>query len=251
MAVDIGNVFFFLLGFVIVVRAVSGRHLPQYPFFHSYLIYILATGIAGWVIDLWFTPHFAAFFWLRFLTLVVAEFALLVEIGDHAFAPYPVLRQLGRLVTLGISAVFSVIYVLPSLLETRPSEIAIYDLVKRSALTKGIIILMLVALARRFRIPLGKNVGGIALGLMTYLGINTANFALVERLGWENYGSVFATVGPLSQTLMMLVWAVSLWKYEPVLLPQPALQEDVRRAQEPLPDRLGRYHSTLDRLLRR
>ncbi len=251
MLVNVANGLFFVLGVTILVRAVGNHHLGRYPFFYSYVIYILATGVVGWVLDLWFTEHFAAFFWVRFLTLVVAEFALLVEVGDHIFARYPVLLQLGRAVTLGVSTTFSVIYVLPPLLENRPSEVAVFDLVLRSALTKGFIILALAVMAGYFRIPLGKNIAGIGLGLVAYLSINIANFALVESLGWDSYGKVFSSIGPTSQTLMMLIWTVSLWRHEPVLLPQPDARHHVRPAQKPLQDRLGKYNSALDRLLRR
>lgn len=79
---------------------------------------------------------------------------------------------------------------------------------------------------------------------MSYLSVNIANFALVDKLGWDAYGQVFATIGPLNQTLMILIWTVGLWKYEPA----PA---SARRAKEPSPERLAHYDTSLQRLLRR
>ena len=146
--------------------------------------------------------------------------------------------------TIGVAGFFLAVYTLPPLLDIRPEELAVYDLVKRAALTKAVIAILLVAMARRFRVPLGKNIAGILLGLMSFLAINVANFALVEKLGWDAYGQVFATIGPLSQTLMMMIWLVSLWKYEPA----PAATEV---SLEPLPERLAHYDTSLQRLLRR
>ena len=236
----------FLVGFTILVRAVREKHLSRYAFFHTYLISFLATGIVGLGVLVWASKQYPTYFWIKFLALAIAEFAVLVETGDHVFRSRPALRVLGRFVTIGIAGLFVVLYTLPPLMEIQPTEFAVFDLVKRAALTKAVIALLLVALARRFRVPLGKNIAGILLGLMAFLGINVTNFALVEKLGWEAYGQVFATIGPLSQTLMMLIWLVSLWKYEPA--PATAAAEV---SLEPLPERLAHYDTSLQRLLRR
>lgn len=233
----------YLFGLVLLVRSVREGHFRRYNFFQSYLIYFLGTGLLSWGVLLWFPNSFPQCFWIRFLTLMIAEFAVVMEIGDHVFRSRPALRALGRFVTIGVAGFFLAVYTLPPLLDIRPEELAVYDLVKRAALTKAVIAILLVAMAKRFRVPLGKNIAGILLGLMSFLAINVANFALVEKLGWDAYGQVFASIGPLSQTLMVLIWLVSLWKYEPA----PATGVSL----EPLPERLAHYDTSLERLLRR
>ena len=248
MVVAVAVILSYVSGAVLLFRAIREGHLSYYAFFHSYLIYFLATGLLGWVVDIWFHKYFAVFFWLRYFTLVMAEFALLIQIGDRVFASYPLLRRLARWLTLGITAGFSLFYILPPLLHTRPSEVAVFDLVLRSALAKGVVILLLVVLAGYFHVALGRNIMAMTAGLMCYLMINVANFALVERLGWEHYGKAFATLGPLSQALMVLIWMVGLWNYE--ALPAPS-QPVFAGAHEALPSRIVRYNTTLDRLFRR
>ncbi len=250
MIIDVPIGLTYVFGAGVLLRAAREGSLARLAFFYSYLIYFLATGLVGLGFQFFIPRYFPHYFWVRFLTLDVAEFALLVQIGDRVFASYSALRRLGRLVTLGITVLFSIAYILPPLLEARPSRIAIYDLVKRSAVTKAIIILLLVALAAYFRVALGRNVAGITVGLMTFLGINIANFALIERLGWARYGGVFGSVGPLSQMLMVLIWLVGLWRYEPAPALRPAVARPDRR-EAPLPEELGRYNTRLERLLRR
>jgi hypothetical protein len=251
VVVTVALVVSYILGLGIVVRGFQLGHLRHYGFFYSFFIYYMGTALAGWVFFAWIPAYYPHFFWIRFLTLVGAEFALLVQIGDRVFWSYPALRFLGRLITLGTTLVFSVFFIFPPLFEARSSKIAVYDLVKRSALTKAVIILVLVALARRFHVALGRNIGGIALGLMVYLGINTANFALVERLGWESYGDVFRTVGPLTQTLMTAIWAVALWNFDRVPSPSPMIAGEAGTPEEPLEGRMMRYNDSLQRLLRK
>lgn len=240
-----------LLGVTILVRGGRGGFLSKFSVFYSYLTYFLVTGLVIHLIDAVAPQYFVTLFWLRFFTLVIAEFALLVEVGDHIFEPYPALRGLGRSVTLGITGVFFVLYILPALMEARPSSIAVLDLVKRSALTKGIIIVALFAAARHYAIPVGRNVVGIALGLAAYLAIHTANFALAEHLGREAYAPVFSTVGPLSQVFSLVIWTITLWRYEPAAHRglRVASTEDVIPGA--LTNQLGRCNAALDRLLRK
>jgi hypothetical protein len=225
--------------------------LSEFSFFFSYLFYLLITSIVVNLADVLGLQFYVTAFWLRFLTLVIAEFALLLEIGDHIFRPYPAIRKLGRLITLGITFLFSIAYILPPLIEARPTSIAILDLVKRSALTKGVIIVALLGMARFYRVRLGRNVAGLVLGFAAYMAINTANFALAESYGRELYGPIFSTVGPLSQTLCVLIWTVALWHLEPVLAPVQGVAAHVARNPEPLPDRVGRLNATLSKLFRR
>lgn len=241
----------YILAVLIVVRAVEGRFVSEFPLVYSYLIFLLVTSTIINIADVLGSRFFLTIFWLRFFTLVVAEFALLLEIGDHIFRPYPAIRQLGRLITLGITLVFSALFILPSLWETRPSNVAILDLMKRSALTKGVIIVALVAVARYCGIRLGRNVTGLIVGLATYLGIHTANFAIAESYRGELYGPIFSAVGTLNQTLCLLIWTVALWRLEPVLAPIQAIAASSGGISEPLPDRLGRLNTTLGRFFRK
>lgn len=241
----------YLLGLTITARAVRGGYLSQYGFFFSYLIYFLVSGAVALTVYFFAPEYFVTLFWLRFITLGTAEFALLLEIGDHIFSPYPALRHLGRLVTLGIALLFSILYILPPLLEDYPSDVAILGLVKRSALTKGIIILLLLAAARYCRITLGRNIAGITLGLMAYLAIHTSNFALAESFGRARYAQTFGLIGPLSQTLTLLIWSIALWRYQPAAREILRVAETAGEIPAPSSPQLGQFHTALTRLLRR
>jgi hypothetical protein len=240
----------FVFGFTILVRMIQQGCVSRFPFFHSYLVYFLATGVVDVCVFAWAPQQYPTFFWIKFFTLVIAEFALLLEIGDHIFRPYAAIRKLGRLITAGITFLFSIVYILPPLIEARPTSIAILDLVKRSALTKGVIIVALLGMARFYRVRLGRNVAGLVLGFAAYMAINTANFALAESYGRELYGPIFSTVGPLSQTLCVLIWTMALWRFEPVFQPAREIATD-RVVSEPLPDRLGKFNTALTRLFRK
>lgn len=251
MAAWILSLLTYPLGVTILVRGGQGRFLSQFSFFYSYLTYLLLTGLALLLVSQVAPRYFVTLFWLRFFTLVVAEFALLVEIGDHLFKHYPALRALGRLVTFGITGVFFAAYILPALVEMRPTDVAVLDLVKRSALTKCTIIVVLFAMAHYYRIHLGWNVTGIALGLAAYLAIHTADFALAEHLGRQVYEHVFRIAGPVSHVVSLGIWTTALWRYAPAQHAGLSVSSGEDVLAETLADRLGRYNAALDKLLRK
>ena len=250
MLVDAAIFVQFVFGFTILVRAIQHGCVSRFPFFHSYLVYFLATGVVDVCVFAWAPQQYPTFFWIKFFTLVIAEFALLLEIGDHIFRPYPAIRKLGRLITLGITFVFSVLYILPPLSESRPSSLAILDLIKRSALTKGIVIVALLAAARYYRVRVNRNVAGLILGLAVYLTLHLANFALAEIYGRELYGPIFSTVAVLAHILCLLIWTVALWRPEPDFEPAREFAAAPVTA-EPVPNRLGKFNTALARLLGR
>jgi hypothetical protein len=134
------------------------------------------------VLQFW-PQYYATVFWFYFLVSLLAEFAVLVEISDRIFNPYPAVRKLGRFATFCICLTFLALYVLPTLVEPQSSALAILDLVKRTSLTKAVIILALLAAAYHYRLPLGKNISGMMLGFSLYLAVNVVNFALARRMG--------------------------------------------------------------------
>ncbi len=244
-------VFYYAMGLAIVVRAVQGGILFRLWLFYSYLIYCLSTGVVTIGVYYLAPGSYASVYWFVFLTTVIAEFAVLAQVADCIFAPYPAIHQVGRFLTVSVCVMFIALYVGPSLLEPRPSDVAILNLVLRSSVAKAAMVIVLLGVARYFRIPLGKNIAGIMMGFSVYLALNTANFALAETYGRSQYSQTFATVWALTQTLTFSVWAVALWQPQPDLLSNREVPRDHEGVPEPLSRQLGRFNTTLTRLFRR
>lgn len=246
------SVLSFTLEGLILLRGREGGLLRRFPFFYAYVAFVLLGSASAYIIVYQVQPHFyPTAYWFYFMATLVAEFAVLVEVSDHIFLPYPPIRRLGRLLALGICGTFLVFYIIPSLMEHRPSSVAILDLVKRTSLTKAVIIIVLLAAVRYYRLPLGRNVSGMLLGFSIYLGTNVANFALAEEFGPALYYQTFVIVLPLSYTLSLLVWTIALWRYEPVLPIGHNVREGDKETSQPLSYQLGRFNTALVKLLRR
>ncbi len=238
-----------LLAATLLFRAARGGFLSRFPFFYSYIIYILASGVFVLSVGHYRPESYPTVYWFRFMMTLLAEFAVLVEVSDRIFQPYPALRRLGRGLALFVCAVFFFSYILPSFLEPRPSSVVILDLVKKTSLTKAAIILSLLVATRYFRLPLAKNTSGILVGFSIYLATNAANFTLAEYYGKALYGQTFSAILRVSFGICLLVWTIALWRDEPFRAGDRDAQVGKEEAAVPLGYQLGRFNTVLSRLL--
>jgi hypothetical protein len=203
------------------------------------------------VVYLSVSPYYAWVAWFRFLMSILIEFAVLVEISDHIFRPYPAVRRLGRFLALAICTIFFTFYILPSLLESQRASLALLDFVKRTSLTKAVALLALLAAARYYRLRLGKNISGMALGFSVYLAVNIMNFALAEVYGPARYAQTLGIVWSLSYTLALAIWTIALWHYQPVVVVGHGLAAGNEGGAKLLSDQLERFNAELTRLFRK
>lgn len=197
------------------------------------------------------SANFNRVMWFRVLLSFVAEFAVLVEISDHIFNPYIAIRKLSRLLTGGLCALFSILYILPPILKTRSWDIAVLSFAQETALAKGLIVIVILFAARYFRLPLGRNVAGMVLGFAFYLTVSIVTFTAAIYYGKELFENLMSWLWPLSYDLCLLVWAVALWRYEPVPVPQRISVESTRMPGKPLSAQLGQFNAVLTRSLRK
>ena len=236
-----------ILEIAILIRALKGRFASRFPLFYSYLAYVfLGSAIIYYVVRPLWPANYRNIFWFFFLITLLAEFAVLLEISDHIFTPYPYARSIGRWVTIAISIGFFLVYVRPVLTVAEPTGLLIAELVKRSSLTKAAVIVGLLVSVRILGLPLNTNTSGLMTGLIVYLGSNIINFELLARLGAARYGRIFAAVGPMSYTVCLLIWTVALWRYDP-----PFVSGGPPGPSAFVPELLGRFSNSLIRLLRK
>ncbi len=242
----------YVLCLILLARAVRGRFASKFPLFYGYILYLLLSGIITNAQYIWWPVAYRTGAWLRLLLSFIAEFAVIAEVSDHIFNPYPAIRRLGRFLVMTVSLAFFFLYILPPFLGLRSSsEAVIIDLAKRSSLAKAALIIILLAAIRYYRLPLGANISGLLLGFSVYLATGVANYALLERFGWPLYGLAFGYLGSLSFTLGLAVWTVAMWRYRPVLPAARRLPGTAEGFSDRLSDQLGKANTALVRLLGR
>ena len=235
---------------VLLLRARQGRFLCRFPLFFSYVGYTLAASLVGCSIWRLLPNFYPPYYWFQMLIVMLAEFAVLVEISDHIFEPLPAIRRFGRLLVICLSATFLVLYILPSLIHPKPSGAALLEITLRLSVTKAAIAALLLAAVGYYRLPIGRNVGGLMLGFGLYHGVFISAFSAASAFG-KLYGQVLWLVPPLGTDICLLVWTVAMWRPEPVLVNAARFGGRAVSTGESLSYQLGRFNAALTKLLQK
>jgi len=198
---------------------------------------------------LWLNPQiYPSAYWIYYLASILAEFAVLVEVSDHIFQPFPAIRNLGRALTIASSIALGLLYILPAILGATHRRPALFDFALRASVSKAVILVVLFYVARHYGTELGRNVAGLMLGFSIYLAMNIAILAIGRAFEPAVGGNVLWVMGPLAAALSLLVWTISLWE----LAPMPRLHSistATERDSEIVALELTRFNSELSKLL--
>ncbi len=207
---------------LLLVRAFATRMTEKFPILYSYLAFVLACEIVLGFIFRLYPTHYATDFWFYFVARTLVEFAVLFGVSDTIFRPYPAIRILGRIIIALTCLAFVAWFWVPLGWTHEPSWYLFLDLIKKSAITKTLAIAALLGFARIYRIPVGRNAGGILLGFAAYLAAHAATFGAALYFGRAIYAPVLSWLGPAGFGVCLSIWAVALWSPDPVARLQTA-----------------------------
>ena len=205
----------FLLVGAILIRGMATRCYKLFPVYYSYMIYVLSGSTIMYLVYGLDRKDYPSIYWFYYLISILVEFSVLVEISDHIFQSLPAIRQLGRALTILISGVFAVVYVLPVIVWSHDRQPALLDFALRDSVTKIAVLIALFLASRQFRSKLGKNVAGLMLGFSIYMGVNVANLAAAKAFDPAVYGQVLWILTPTAYALCLVVWTIALWDSVP------------------------------------
>ncbi len=237
---------FFTCG-ILVLRGVINKSFIQFPLFYSYVTYAFCAAILISLINRLDPALYSGLCWFNFLINALAEFAVLVEISDHIFRPFILIRNLGRALTILITASFGLLYILPTILGSKGRGSALAKFALRTSVTKAIILVVLFYLAKHYDSRLGKNVGGLMLGFSIYMAMNVTIWANHEALSATQFAPFIWVMLPLASALCMVIWAVCLWQTEPAVNVQPVSASGNDSPAVAL--ELARFNSELSKIL--
>ncbi len=201
---------------LLILRGARGGLFRLFPLYYSYIIYAFC-GCVGMYAIYWLYPHiYPSAYWIYYLVSILVEFTVLVEISDQIFQSFPAIRNLGRALTVLISAGLGLLYILPTIMGTTDRKRALLDFALRASVTKAIVLAVLFYVARHYGSQLGKNVGGLMLGFSVYVATNVAIWASAEAFGSALFAHLLWFLEPLAFALCLLVWTVSLWEVSPI-----------------------------------
>ncbi len=223
------------------------KSLKEFPLFYSYVSYVFCWSVFMYGVYWLDQPAYPTIYWFTFLINILVEFSVLLEISDHIFKSLPALRYIGRAITIAISAVLAVMYILPSIIHppAGPSVLLAFSL--RVSVTKVIVLAVLFLAARHYRLRLEKPVVGLTLGFSIYLCISIASYAASVTYGAALSSKVLWIMTPVAFTLCVFVWTCALWNFSPATIRSEGLPIPARDAHA-MALKLARFNDQLSKV---
>jgi hypothetical protein len=206
----ISSLFGLTLEGILLWRATRCRLWSYYPFFCAYLLYTATWSIVFGLPAVIKSAAYAKAFWLSYFLAAVLRFGIAVEIHRHVFRRWAPVRAAANVIVLLTLLTLAIIFCLTP---SNPAFPALPDMLRKIAISVAIWIFVVLSLGRYYRIPIGRNVWGMAVGILTFTGselIYLAAMDLVPAL-WP----VWRYVHPLTFIIMLVIWCVAMWEYYP------------------------------------
>jgi|HubBroStandDraft_4_1064222.scaffolds.fasta_scaffold236450_1 hypothetical protein len=209
-----------------VLRASAANLLTKYPFFYSYLTYVLLQDLSRFYIYGSRPQLYAKFYWsTEFLGLIVGC-GVFWEIYRVALSPFPGARRVARNLLLFVLAMVLAKVIANATNGPRWWPIGNTAEMERDLrLIQAILFLALVGVFSHYAVSLGRNLRGLILGYGVFLSASVIDLGFHAWLrGWlQQWWGQY--IHPIAYLPVLLIWSVSLWSYAP--MPTPSAETQV------------------------
>ena len=208
----------------ILYRAFRARLMGKYPFFFTYIGAVLVAEIALSIAYYAHTASYRNWYWtMNFATLLLGC-GIVLEIFNHVLEPYRGAARFARTfgyIVFGTIFCYAVIY--PSLMAPSTPAGTNIELERDLRTVQAIFLIGLLGVISYYGIKVGKNMKGMMMGYVVFIGTSLIYLALRSYVGTSFY-SVWGFVQPLSFVVCLGIWTSAMWSYQP----NPAANATIR-----------------------
>ena len=198
------------LNLLLLWRCFKTGQWKSYTFFFTCVFYTLLRDSVLFVLVVLQVGGYAKLYWLSYLAEALLWFAVAWEVFRQTFPRGSPLRRIAAGALISALFFLALIFYLSS---PQPGAYFIADFVRKIALSVAAWLLVVLALARYYRMPVGRNTWGIAIGLLVFVSSQIANFAAVDLS--TGFRPIWSLLEPLGFTATLLIWTVTMWSYVP------------------------------------
>jgi hypothetical protein len=238
---------------VILFRAWCTHLIRKYALFYAYIVFVLLADIIRLCCYQFRPKLYPTLYWPTELVTIVASYAVMMEIFRQSARYNPGVARLTRNL-LAIVFCLTLSYAFLNLVQdgfaySVPRVTA--DMGRYFRYVEGTLLLGMLWLFARYRIPLGRNLLGLIAGNTFWVGLNIANLAFWSQSGNE-VSIILRRMLPASYLVTLGIWCATLWSALPDPV-QPA-ESEIERDYEILAAKtraiLARTSSRLVRAMR-
>lgn len=236
----------------LLFRALQARLLARFSLFYGYIAFVLFSTLIEYVtFNYFYNSYFPVYWSLEFASALIGC-AIIFELYRQSLRPFPLLAALANKVML-----FTVALLIARVLVGNtwhgtldPQAMAII-LERDLRITQVVFLSGLLLLVYYYSVALGRNIKGLALGYILFLGLVIVELTLRSTLGVD-FNEAFMYIQPATYDAILAIWLFALWIEDPVVLFTPArqLDEDYVKLVNATRKRLAQTEEQLLRLLR-
>lgn len=213
---------------IVLFRGWKAGLFRKYPFFYTFVSWVLLSeGLRFWIYK-YIPSLYQAFFWDTRLVTIAGSYAVCVEIFKNGLRHNRGVARVAQKLLL-IVFVIAASYAASDFLHGgfRSVARAAADLGSYLSYIEAALLLVMLWLFTRYRIPFGRNLLGLVAGYSLWVGIEVIILVLLFLPG-SGASVGLRKFAPLVYLVSMLVWSVSLWQSEPepAQPPESAVERD-------------------------
>lgn len=237
---------------VILLRGALTGLLKKYPLFFTYIACVLLKEIIGLLTRAWAPKLYEPLYWPADLATILASYAVMVEIFRWSTRHKPGIRRLTQRALLTVFAL-TVAFAASNFVDGKfssPSR-AVAALGRDLRYVEAGVLLLMLWLLLRYRIPLGRNLLGLLIGYSFWVGINVVNLAFWFVPGNE-FSNLLRGLLPTTYVFTLGVWCMTLWfAYpEPVQPAETRIERDYELLAAKTQAGLARTSTRVVRIMR-
>ena len=232
---------------VILVRGFFVGTVRHYPYFYSYIGYVLVQDIFRMSIYIGYPHLYPPVYWsTQFLGLILGC-GLLWEIYRLALAPFPGAQRVARYV-FGVIALALFVKALSGIGRLNWPISTTLDLERDLRFIQAGALSALLSVFAFYSLSLGRNLQALILGYGIFLATSVISLAVRARLG-DRFQLWLVYLQPSLYIMVLCIWGGGLWNYVATQRPARVLQmaQDYERLVSSTRSRLSELRSHLNR----
>jgi hypothetical protein len=182
----------------------------HYPFFYAYLMY---TALWSLFFSLPLVIHSSAYakaFWLSYLVAAIMRFGIAVEIHRYVFPRRSPLRSRASVAVLLVLMLLASVFWIAG---PGAGHFVFPDVMRKITVSLAAWVLVVLGLARYYGTRSGRNVWGMAVGILLFTGSELVYLAAMDLV--PSLWTVWRYVHPITFVLALMVWTSALWRFYP------------------------------------
>jgi len=207
---------------VLLVRGFRGKLASRYPFFYSYLAFVLFEDLSSLVVYRWRPGLYSSSYWATEFLGVVIGCGVVLEIYRIGLLRYPGAARMARntlmfvFVMASTKALVAAAYVPQGWLDVNTLQV---EGTLRSV--QAAFLVALVALFLFYSIPFRRNLRGILLGYGLFVGERVIALVFVPEQGKDFWFYAYSA----SYLAALGIWLTHLWSYSAVPGEEPSSRQ--------------------------